>query len=204
MDKATDSYKYYLERVKLYKSFGYDIEKERSFVFSKAKPFEGAILEVGTGKGYFAILLAKEGYRFTSIDISQEEQNYAKSILRHLNLERFVDFRIEDAEKLSFKDESFDVIFSINTLHHMSNPKRSIDEMIRLVSATGKIVLSDFTEEGFKLIGKIHETERREHAFPKDNLNAVVTYLKTKGFNIDRYETDYQETVMAHHQHRKQ
>jgi len=63
----------YLERKKLYRKYGVDIDRERKFILEKAKPVSGNILEVGTGKGHFALVLAKEGYQFTSVDISEEE-----------------------------------------------------------------------------------------------------------------------------------
>jgi len=128
------NHKRYLERITFYKSFGYDIEKERIFILEKARPLYGNILEVGTGKGYFTLELAKEGYIFTSVDISAEEQEIAKLNVRYFGLEKVVDFKIENAENLSFKDASFDIIFSINTIHHLINPYKVIDELTRILT----------------------------------------------------------------------
>ena len=77
-----ENHERYLERINLYKGFGYDVEKERKFILEKSMPLYGNILEVGTGKGYFALELAKEGVRFISVDISEEEQEFAKQIGR--------------------------------------------------------------------------------------------------------------------------
>lgn len=199
MDKVVENHNNYLERINLYKKFGYDIEKEGAFIFLQAHPIYGKILEVGTGKGHFTIQLAKEGYRFTSIDVSEEEQNYAKLNIKHLNLEDHVDFKLENAENLSFKDNSFDIVFSINTMHHLPNPDRVIDEIVRVLTAKGKIILSDFTQEGFKLIEKIHESEGKKHVFSQDRLTNAVAYLKDKGFKVDIHKTVYQEIVIACH-----
>ena len=49
----------------------------RKFIFDKSQPIFGDILEVGTGKGHFALILAQEGCYFTSVDISEEEQKFA-------------------------------------------------------------------------------------------------------------------------------
>ena len=54
----------YLKRKAVYSSFGYDVDKERAFIVAKARPFYGNILEAGTGKGHFALALAKAGYSF--------------------------------------------------------------------------------------------------------------------------------------------
>ena len=123
----------YLERVNLYKKFGCDIEKERKFIIEKASPFYGGILEIGTGKGYLTMALAQERVKFISIDASLEEQNCAKMNLRHLGLQEKVDFRIENAEHLSFTDGAFDMIISANTIHHLAHPFLVMDELIRVL-----------------------------------------------------------------------
>ena len=52
-----EDYKRYRERIELYKSFSCDIEEERKFIIEKAYIFYGDILEVGTSKGYFTLLV---------------------------------------------------------------------------------------------------------------------------------------------------
>lgn len=198
--KLLENHKKYLERIIFYKSFGYDIEKERNFIFEKAQPLYGDILEVGTGKGYFTIELAKEGYSFTSVDISDEEQELARLNIKQLGFEKLVDFKIKDAECLSFADSSFDVIFSINTLHHLANPFKVLDELMRVVTLEGKIILSDFTEEGFALISKIHTAEGRRHNSGKITLLKVSDYLSDKGFKIEKHRDKFQEVIITYHQ----
>jgi 2-polyprenyl-3-methyl-5-hydroxy-6-metoxy-1,4-benzoquinol methylase len=73
--EVLENHQRYLERKSFYKELGYDIDKERKFIFDKSQPIFGDILEVGTGKGHFALALAKEGYRFTTFDISEEDRN---------------------------------------------------------------------------------------------------------------------------------
>ena len=196
--EVLENHKRYLERKKLYQSHGFDIDKERKFVLDKAEPLFGDILEVGTGKGHFALILAGEGYKFTSVDISEEEQNIARLNLRYFGLEDYVDFRIENAENLSFEDKSFDIIFSINTIHHLKSPFTVIDEFIRIVSFEGKIVLSDFTKEGFEILDKIHATDGRAHEQAGLSLHDIKEYLSGKGFRIDRHESRFQEILTAY------
>ncbi len=187
----------YLERKKLYMSFGYDIDKERSFVLENAKPIYGRILDAGTGKGHFAIALAKQGYSFVAFDISQEELNFAKLNLAYFELDKYADFRIENAEHTSFANESFDMIFSINTLHHLRNPYQVMDELTRLLSQKGKLILSDFTEEGFTVMGKIHAFEGRTHDVSKTTILDVELYLAKKGFSIEKAKSMYQYVLIA-------
>ena len=197
-NKIEDNHKKYLERVEFFKSFGYDIEKERRFVFEKAKPISGTILEIGTGKGYFALELAKKGHRFTSVDVSQEEQAFARLNIEHAGFSRQVDFKIENAEQLSFKDASIDVIFSINTIHHLANPFQVVDELVRVVSSGGKIILSDFNKEGLKIMAKIHESEGRKHSEGKVVLSNIKDYLKEKSLKVEEYSSQFQDILIAY------
>jgi len=197
MEKAViENHRKYLERKALYKSFGYDIDKERAFIIEQAQPIYGAILEAGTGKGHFALALAKQGYKFTTFDISEEEQGFAKLNLKYFGLDRLVDFRIENGEYLSFKDKSFDIIFSVNTLHHFTNPYKVMDEFIRVLSLGGKIVLSDFTKEGLLIMDKIHAAEGKEHEVSKTTLSDMNKYLTGKGFRTERRRNNFQEVLI--------
>ncbi len=196
--EVLENHKRYLERKKLYQSHGFDIDKERQFILDKAEPLFGDILEVGTGKGYFTLILAGEGYKFTSVDISKEEQEMARLNLRYFGLEDVVDFKVENAEHLSFENKSFDVIFSINTVHHLEDPFKVMDEFARIVSFEGKIVLSDFTKHGFEILDKIHAAEDRIHEKAKFGLYDVEEYLGHKGFKIDRHESRFQEMLTVY------
>jgi len=173
------------------------MDKERLFVLEKAKPLNGNILEAGTGKGHFALELAKAGHRLTTFDISETEQGFAKLNLRYFGLDNLVDFRIENGENLSFKDKSFDTIISVNVLHHLSKPYKVIDEFIRVLSPGGKLVISDFTGEGFALMEKIHASEGGKHEAGDTSLSDIEAYLSGRGFKTSRVSGGYQEVLTA-------
>jgi len=141
--------------------------------------------------------LAKEGYSFVAIDISQEELHFAKLNLAYFGLEKYADFRIENAEHTSFSDGSFDIIFSVNTLHHLQSPYKVIDELTRILSQKGKLVLSDFTEEGFTIMGKIHALEGKTHEMSKITLSDIESYLVKKRFSIKTSKSVYQRVLIA-------
>lgn len=192
-----ENHKRYLERITLFKSYGYDIDKEKSFIVEQAKPLYGKILEAGTGKGYFALALAKEGYPFVTFDISAHEQHFAKLNLSYFGFSNLVDFRIENAECTSFIDQSFDIIFAVNIIHHLHNPYKVIEELIRLLSPQGKLVLADFTETGFKIMDKIHELEGNTHDVGKAILSDIKLYLQPKGFFTTKTRSNIQEILIA-------
>lgn len=199
-EELLTNHKRYLERKALYSSLGYDIDKERAFILKKAQPLYGDILEAGTGKGHFALALAKEGYRFTTFDISETEQAFARMNLRYFGLDKQVDFRIENGESLSFPDKSFDIIFSVNTLHHLTNPYGVINELLRILSFEGKLILGDFSREGLALMDKIHAGEGGKHEVSAVTLTDIERYLIEKGFKISKATSKFQEVLIAYHQ----
>jgi ubiquinone/menaquinone biosynthesis C-methylase UbiE len=195
--EVLENHEKYLAKKELYKSFGYDIDKERAFIIRQAQPIQGNILEAGTGKGHFALELAKAGYRFTTFDISETEQAFAKLNLKYFNLDQLVDFRIENGECLSFGNKSFDIIFSINTFHHLINPHKVLNELIRLLTFEGKLVLSDFTKKGLMLMDKIHAIEGHKHEVSEITLGDIKAYLTKKNFDIKQESTRYQDVLIA-------
>jgi len=195
--EVLENHKRYLERVNFYQSNGYDLEKERDFILDKSLPISGEILEIGTGKGHFALALAKRGYNFTSIDISSQEQGIAMLNLRYLGLEKQVALKTEDATRLSFSEQSFNIVFSINVFHHLEKPQAVLEEIIRLLRNGGKVVLSDFNDKGLEIINACHTSEGRTHDYFKHRLNEAKEYFITKGFKIMEYQSQVQKVLIA-------
>ncbi len=188
----------YLERIELYKKFGYDIPQERSFIIEKSKPIHGRILEIGTGKGYFTIELARQRCYFSTVDISEVEQAIARLNIEYFGLQEFVDFKIEKKDALSFPDQSFDVIFCINTLHHFLYPFQMIDEMIRIRNSQGKIIVSDFSQEGFAIVEQVLAMEGKKHDISPISLDEIEAYFLRQKFRIEKYRSKVQKILIAY------
>ena len=195
--EVLDNHRLYEQRVEFYRGFGYDLEKERDFILDAAMPVSGKILEIGTGKGHFALALAKRGFQFVSIDISADEQRIAQLNLRYFGLEKKAELRLENAEALSFPDKSFDVIFSVNVFHHLQNPLKVLDETVRLLTAAGKIVLSDFTDKGLEIINACHTREHRTHDHCNHRLDEARDYFLNKGFSVKETRSAVQHVIAA-------
>ncbi|MDD3374334.1 MAG: class I SAM-dependent methyltransferase [Candidatus Omnitrophica bacterium] len=187
----------FLKRSKIYERFGYDIIKERDLIISKTEPIGKKILEVGTGKGYFTMALAAQGYHFTSVDISLEEQEFAKDNLKALGLTRKVKFGIEDACNFTFDPKSFDCIFCINTFHHIKSCFDVTSEFVRLCKENGKIVISDFNETGLKVVSDIHKKEGNIHKAFDVPWIEMKRFFNRAGFKVQMISTKNQKTLVA-------
>lgn len=197
--EVLQNHKRYLERVNFYRSFGYDLEKERDFILNKSLPISGKILEIGTGKGHFTLSLAKRGFSFVSIDISEEEQEIARLNLQYFALEKQAVLKIEDAGNLSFPAQSFDTIFSVNVFHHLKKPLAVLDEIIRLLRPGGKMSLSDFSAKGLEIINMCHMHEGRKHDYFKHRLDEARDYFVNKGFAVKEFQSEVQRVIIASH-----
>lgn len=79
------------------------------------------ILDIGTGTGFLAVLLAAKGHQVTGIDLTPEMIAEARRTASRLELS--VDFLVMDAEEPDFAPQSFDAIVTRNltwTLPHLA------------------------------------------------------------------------------------
>jgi len=187
----------YIERIKLFQEYGYDTQSERHFILESAKPLAGSILEIGTGSGHMAIALAQAGFRFTTIDKDPESLQFAKLNIEYLGFQNQVTFEIENCEKMSFTDGSFDKILCVNALHHLERPFQMVDEVARVLATRGKIVLSEFTDAAMDIVNKIHADEGTSHQVSNVKIDQLSEQLVSKGFAIKKVSSAMQDVVIA-------
>jgi ubiquinone/menaquinone biosynthesis C-methylase UbiE len=96
-------------------------------------PYDGVlkILDVGTGPGFFAILLSQEGHTVTGIDASTEMIACAKEncVKAGVNPE----LRVCDSHALDFDDGVFDLVISRNVVWTLMNPIKAYHEWHRVL-----------------------------------------------------------------------
>jgi SAM-dependent methyltransferase len=89
------------------------------------------VLDIGCGKGFqiFELTQVLPGLEVRGIDISSYAIEHAHPDVKHL-----IDHG--SAAKLPYADKSFDLVFSINTLHNLNN--RDLDSALRDMERVGK------------------------------------------------------------------
>lgn len=97
------------------------------------------MLEVGCGLGTDLLYGASLGAKTVGMDLSLRSAGLAR---RHFQLNRMPgDFLRADAERLPYKDGSFDVVYSFGVLHHTPDTQRAINECRRVLKPGGTFVL---------------------------------------------------------------
>jgi SAM-dependent methyltransferase len=89
-----------------------------------------SVLDVGTGTGRAARLLARSGARVTGVDASEEMLAVARQRTTAEGLN--IPFLIGDAHALEFPDRSFDVAVSLRVLMHTRRWALCISELCRV------------------------------------------------------------------------
>ena len=101
------------------------------------------ILDVGTGTGFFAILLAEKGHRVEGIDLTPAMLEEARRLAKQRNLD--ITFREMDAQNLAYPDGTFDVVISRNLTWTLPAPERAYASWFRVLKPGG--VLLNFDAE---------------------------------------------------------
>jgi SAM-dependent methyltransferase len=112
------------------------------------------VLDVAAGNGNATLAAARRFCAVTSTD-------YVPALLdrgrERAAAERHeIDFRVEDAEALSFPDASFDVVLSTFGVMFTADHDRAAAELLRVCRSGGTIAMANWTPEGF--IGQVFRT----------------------------------------------
>jgi ubiquinone/menaquinone biosynthesis C-methylase UbiE len=99
------------------------------------------ILDVGTGPGFFAILLTEAGYEVTAIDYTEAMLEQARKNAGVLKDK--IHFLQMDAQKLDFPDQTFDVVVSRNLTWNLEVPEQAYREWMRVLKPGGRLLNFD-------------------------------------------------------------
>ena len=117
---------------KIAKSYNELYEKEQlekvNIILKHIKP-KGKLLDIGAGTGISTKLFEKY-CKCIALDPSKE-------LLKQYNGKKI----LAKAEKLPFKDKTFDVIISVTALHHM-NIRKALKEIFRVAKSDSQIALT--------------------------------------------------------------
>ena len=130
------------------------LEVLRSQFPEKAKE-ELKILDIGTGPGFFPVILAEAGYQVTAVDYTQEMLDTAKKNAGELY--KKITFYKMDAQNLEFEDDVFDVVISRNLTWNLKDPERAYKEWCRVLKPGGKLLNFDANWYGY-----LYDEEKRQ------------------------------------------
>jgi len=163
-------------------SFGIDVKWRKKVLKLVAAKNPESVLDIATGTGDLAILMAESGAKkITGIDISEGMMEVGRKKIEAKKLSAKIELLLADSENMPFDDNSFDAItvgFGIRNFEHLET---GLTEILRVLKPGGIFVIletsvpekfpfkqgySIYTKYIMPLIGKL---------FSKDN--AAYGYL---------------------------
>ncbi len=129
-------------------------------------------LEIGCGSGAVSIHIAERyKWKVAGADVDEEQIILAKDKSRNI---KNITFLEADATNLPFKSQVFDLVLSINVLHHISNWLDALGEIDRVLKKGGCLLLVELLFTSFsKLIGKLY-SKQNYGITTKANLDAFM------------------------------
>jgi len=122
-----------------YREFRYRTEWHIPLLVPFAETDGTRVLEIGCGNGADGVMFAQHGAEYTGVDLTETAVDATRLHFDVLGLHGT--FQTEDAEKLSFPNESFDFVYSHGVLHHTPHPDIAFQEVYRVLKPGGKAVL---------------------------------------------------------------
>lgn len=186
------------ERDALFLGHGLDRRSITGFVVDAAEPLGERVLDLGTGKGLAAVEMARRGARVATVDVSAEELRAAFLLAVAAGVDDLIEFHLADAGALPFGDGSFTLATMVNALHHLARPDAALAEISRVLAPGGRLVVADFTERGFELLGRIHSRDGADHFRNRDGtIDALAGRLEEFGLRCLGRERRFHEQVMV-------
>lgn len=184
---------YWTDAAEIYSS---NIEKQylsdeakvwKDFILEEIKelkePLE--ILDIGTGPGFFPLILSSKNRHVTGIDLTEAMIEKAKEKVERYNIN--ADILVMDGQETSFEDESFDMIICRNLVWTLPDPIKAYKEWYRILKKGGLLLIFD----GSWYIH--HYDEKQKEIFEKkrkemEALGIEVYLYGDKEKNPDDYE----------------
>jgi tocopherol O-methyltransferase len=155
-------------------------------------PAGAKVLDSGCGVGASAIMLATElGCTVQGITLSTEQVKRATEKAARAGVGDKASFQVMDAMHTDFPDESFDVVWSLESCELMPDKRAYLAENLRLLKPGGRLVVATWTSRDdrlkpaeVKLLRRLYRDFAISHVLPLDQytkLCADLGYIDVRG-----------------------
>ncbi|MDT9719019.1 class I SAM-dependent methyltransferase [Paenibacillus sp. ClWae2A] len=149
------------------------------------------VLDIATGGGHVANALAPLVQRVTALDLTEEMLQVAEQFIKG-NGHGNVDFVAEDAEKLPFDDDVFDLVTCRIAAHHFPDVSSFVHEALRVMKPGGRLLFIDNVaperDENDQFYNEVEKCRDASH---------VRAWRKTEWIHMLEYASFRMETMVS-------
>lgn len=140
------------------------------------------ILEIGCGDGEFTKRLLHLNAQIVATDITPKVVQKGKRDVKAKNIK----FLVDDAEKMQFKDKTFDFVCGVSILHHIDTQK-ALSESFRVLKPAGELFFTEPNLLNLHIFAGLHLGWLRSRMEFSPNETALIRWqvaqmLKSAGF----------------------
>jgi len=160
----------------------------------------GRVLDAATGRGEFIQTIKQKFRSYTQIigvDSSPKNIDYTQKLFPENDIEIF---RM-DIEEMHFDDGYFDTVTISNSLHHLKNLDKVMNELMRVLKPGGMFLLTEMYKDGKQSLAQkthiamhhwIAKLDMRSgifhrHTFDKDELIGIMNALPLENIQINDF-----------------
>ncbi len=166
---------------------------ENRFILRQMGDIRGKrLLDLGCGAGENSVYFAKQGANCVATDYSPGMVEVALKLAASNGVE--IEGRTANAMALDFPDNTFDLVYASNLLHHIPDPKIALKEMHRVLKPGGKACFWDPLKHNpvINVYRRMATEVRTEDEMPLD-IN-IVNYIQSL-FSETSYDTFWIATL---------
>jgi len=164
------------------------------YLFARRLVKNKLVLDAACGAGYGAAILAPKASKIVGIDISKEAIDYCKKKYNMSN----TTFAVMDCASIAFPDELFDLIVSFETLEHISEVEKYVQELHRILKPEGQLVISTPNRDVYAIYNKGQKNKFHTYEFDDKGFRELMKpYFEIEDIYGQRYFAPKDVTLLT-------